>query len=234
MKTTHLAAALTASFALLAAPAQADQIYWTDWTAKTPGTPGSAIGSIALPGGTVDVRYSGEIFNAPDQGNWDQYLATYTSTAVDNAPSPANVSIQLRGNNSTVNTLTFSAPLLNPVMAIQSLGQGSDPATYDFGNYTFTLLSQGPGHWAGCATCLSVNGSTAIGAVGTTLVGREGNGTIQFLGTYSSISWTASDGENYHMFTIGAPVPEPETYAMLLAGLGLMGGIARRRKARSA
>lgn len=27
-----------------------------------------------------------------------------------------------------------------------------------------------------------------------------------------------------------APVPEPETYAMFLAGLGLMGGIARRRK----
>lgn len=26
------------------------------------------------------------------------------------------------------------------------------------------------------------------------------------------------------------PVPEPETYAMLLAGLGLLGGIARRRK----
>jgi hypothetical protein len=26
-----------------------------------------------------------------------------------------------------------------------------------------------------------------------------------------------------------APVPEPESYAMLLAGLGLMGGIARRR-----
>lgn len=27
-------------------------------------------------------------------------------------------------------------------------------------------------------------------------------------------------------------VPEPETYAMMLAGLGLMGGIARRRKAK--
>ncbi|MBK7006138.1 MAG: FxDxF family PEP-CTERM protein [Burkholderiales bacterium] len=26
-------------------------------------------------------------------------------------------------------------------------------------------------------------------------------------------------------------VPEPETYAMLLAGLGVMGAIARRRKA---
>jgi hypothetical protein len=30
------------------------------------------------------------------------------------------------------------------------------------------------------------------------------------------------------------PVPEPETYAMLLAGLGLMGAIARRRKQNAA
>ena len=29
---------------------------------------------------------------------------------------------------------------------------------------------------------------------------------------------------------IGIPIPEPETYAMLLAGLGLLGFIARRRK----
>ena len=29
---------------------------------------------------------------------------------------------------------------------------------------------------------------------------------------------------------VAAPVPEPETYAMFLAGLGIMGGIARRRK----
>jgi hypothetical protein len=29
-------------------------------------------------------------------------------------------------------------------------------------------------------------------------------------------------------------VPEPETYAMLLAGLGLMGFVARRRKQRAA
>ena len=27
-----------------------------------------------------------------------------------------------------------------------------------------------------------------------------------------------------------APIPEPETYAMLLAGLGLVGAVARRRK----
>lgn len=31
-----------------------------------------------------------------------------------------------------------------------------------------------------------------------------------------------------------APIPEPETYAMLLAGLGLLGFVARRRKAMAA
>jgi hypothetical protein len=31
-------------------------------------------------------------------------------------------------------------------------------------------------------------------------------------------------------FLHAAPIPEPETYAMLLAGLGLMGAVARRRR----
>lgn len=33
-------------------------------------------------------------------------------------------------------------------------------------------------------------------------------------------------------FYVAAPVPEPETYAMMLAGLALVGGIARRRAVR--
>ena len=30
---------------------------------------------------------------------------------------------------------------------------------------------------------------------------------------------------------VATPVPEPETYAMLLAGLGIVGFVARRRRA---
>ncbi|MBV5336567.1 MAG: PEP-CTERM sorting domain-containing protein, partial [Deltaproteobacteria bacterium] len=37
-------------------------------------------------------------------------------------------------------------------------------------------------------------------------------------------------GSDFGFRTYVAAVPEPETYAMLLAGLSLMGGIARRRK----
>ncbi len=40
-----------------------------------------------------------------------------------------------------------------------------------------------------------------------------------------------SDSGDYHV-TVSA-VPEPETYAMLLAGLGLVGAVTRRRKRKS-
>ncbi len=37
-------------------------------------------------------------------------------------------------------------------------------------------------------------------------------------------------GISSHAFLMTAAVPEPETYAMMLMGLGLMGFVARRRK----
>lgn len=55
---------------------------------------------------------------------------------------------------------------------------------------------------------------------------------VQFAGGIKSITIANSSGgiEIDHIQYGIAPVPEPETYGMLLAGLGLMGFVARRRK----
>jgi len=44
----------------------------------------------------------------------------------------------------------------------------------------------------------------------------------------TSFNMTGTSLSNYRAYA--APVPEPETYAMLIAGLGLVGFMARRRK----
>lgn len=45
--------------------------------------------------------------------------------------------------------------------------------------------------------------------------------------SFSDVSWSTS-------VVTASAVPEPETYAMMLAGLGLMGAVARRRKGKQA
>lgn len=55
-------------------------------------------------------------------------------------------------------------------------------------------------------------------------------GGLQAL-TFSSVGGDGWSGAVLDNVSVTAAVPEPETYAMMLAGLGLVGFIARRRKA---
>ena len=100
-----------------------------------------------------------------------------------------------------------------------------------------------------------VNGSVLYNYVGPTIIGGVSNngngygdwtlGNISLAGLASTdtvlfhANWSgATDGaESFFLFSAGGPptaVPEPETYAMLLAGLGMMGFVARRRKQKAA
>jgi hypothetical protein len=69
---------------------------WAQWTSKSYGSPGAASGMI---GGSITVAYTGEIINTGDQGNWDEFSGTYTSSTVTNQPNPYSISIQLTGGN---------------------------------------------------------------------------------------------------------------------------------------
>jgi hypothetical protein len=200
----------------------ADTVGWTNWTSQPSAT--QALGTLTFGSQTVNVMYSGEIgFTQLNNGGTYYYnpAATYTSTTVSNAPPTADM-IAINGT-ATTHTITFSSAVTDPVMAIVSMGQSGVATTYTF-DAPFTILSQGPGiPFGGCNTCLSISGNS--------LVGNEGDGVIQFNGTFTSISWTGANPEFWNGFTFGAAgvaggtgVPEPSTLLLLFAGsAGLLG-----------
>lgn len=81
-----------------------------------------------------------------------------------------------------------------------------------------TNLSSGFGSF----TASQVNGTVAIAAKGNSVAGED-------VDVWFQTSAIAS-GKVIYTYT-AAPVPEPETYGMLLAGLGLLGVVARRKRA---
>ncbi len=78
------------------------------------------------------------------------------------------------------------------------------------------------------------SGANLVNAVPSSSL-LAGNYDLQISGTAGAFGGAYWGGatlvtNNSALFSPSAPVPEPETYAMMLAGLGLMGFVARRRK----
>ena len=187
---------------------------WTSWTSTDSST--TASGNI----GAITVTYTGSTFGIDYNANIYDVPSSFTSGSITNTPG-TNGTLLMTGGTTDANTFHFSTPILNPIVDLFSVGQGGVPVTFNFlgGSTAFSILSQGTGHWGGGSLIQSGNSVTGI----------EGNGLIQFTGTYTDISFTTPNNEYYYGATVGS-VPEPETYALFMAGLGVMGFIARRRK----
>lgn len=172
-----------------------DNIGWTNWQEAIKGNPGTVNGKIIVSKNKeISISYKGEVFFAQTEGGNNYWLPAepYLSASVQNPPPDPDI-IGLIGGTSIVNTITFSEPVANPVMAILSLGTYDNAVQYKF-NRAFTILSNAKGCWGdGPLTRLP----------GNILEGKEGHGAIQFPGTISSISWTVDTQENWHGFTIG-------------------------------
>lgn len=212
VRRSRLAASLGLALGAVSS-AHANFVQWADWTSATTGPAGSATGTI----GSVGVTFSGELWGAQTAGGTNYWSpgGAYISGSVWNAPPAADI-LQCEGGTAGTYTITFSTAVTNPYMAICSLGTPGALSVLTF-NQPFTLLSQGPGYFG--------SGFMAQGA-NNGLIGSEGYGVIQFLGTMTSISWTDPQFERWHGYQV-ALVPAPAS-AAALGALGLFAGRRRR------
>jgi hypothetical protein len=207
----------------VASPASADTA-WTDWTSATIGGPGSAVGTL----NGVAVTYTGEILTYATGGTAAWYWApdsSFIGGTVTTSPSIVGDLIGLQGSYTGINTITFGSQIVNPVFAIWSLGSPSIHASFVNFSQTPTFEAGGPN---------SQYGGGPITVLGNTVSGLEGNGVVQFTGTFTTLTWT-NTSEYWYAFTVGtaegsSSLPEPAT--LLLLGFGLLGlaGVRRVRK----
>jgi hypothetical protein len=239
MRKTHLFTGIVAAVAALAAGRQvnADTVTWAVWNTPATST-GLTSGAATATMGAINVNYTGEVESVDPLGAYPSWnpASTYTDgTFITNAPAPSDGIVQLFGGQGTsTDTITFSTPVANPVMAVWSLGSvvsGPDPATFDFtASEPFAIIAGGPSQEYGGSSIFLTGG-------GSDVTGLEGNGTIEFYGTYSSITFTTPSFENWYGFTVGmssVAIPAPASAlsgGVLLAGLALAKKRHNRRQA---
>lgn len=154
---------------------------------------------------------------------------TALGAAVVGTPLPFNGDVEVQGLFSDIFTFTLPAnggsgysvtnfPLprfgVNTVLATLSLFSNTD-GILNNGDDTFLSSSTTPG---GNSLALAWNAAPA----GKYYIKVAGNATGMNGGLYNGAISVAT--------VPLAPVPEPETYAMMLAGLGALGFLARRRR----
>ncbi len=166
--------------------------------------------------------------------------APFTVKAFDNSSSGgtglATISL-LAGQSFTVSAgsddLWSAGPLPRFSDADGLTGVRFATATDDSGMPVGTRIGAKFGAWV--QHRLAAAYGSLVGEIGGNyfVVGTSFNGVAASAGTLNLFYWDSNNSNNFGEITAQvnvAGVPEPETYALLLAGLGALGFIARRRR----
>lgn len=174
-------------------------------------------------------------YSAQDYSIFYQTASIYVNSVV------GDQWIEMSMKNTTGSTLTYSTTL-NATLGSKTSPRGNvQYITPAFG----ASLDGGPvtsftPNWVSGGSNASFYETGSTDSEVSVVAEATDGGTLSFLQIYmyKDTAIGALRTEHYSQVSnqwservaISAPVPEPETYAMLLAGLGLMGAVARRRK----
>ncbi len=129
--------------------------------------------------------------------------------------------------------------LSNFSVFVDSVGFANNGNLYTYGGPSTGLAAgQGVMSFNGLATDIAVADANLFGGAAQSLllIGRFNGGNTDAV-NYNTPGLNGGEGNGdysasrWHLAEVTAAVPEPETYAMLLGGLALMGAVVRRKRA---
>ncbi|MEN9762058.1 MAG: hypothetical protein RI906_1884, partial [Pseudomonadota bacterium] len=167
-------------------------ISWADWYSWNQVNGGNSTGYASA--GGVTIKYTGEGLGIGNGGkNWG---SDYTGSGVNNSPPTSGSEYVAFNQGNKRGRIEFSQPVVNPVIAVMSLGNSGNGAQMWFGDEDFTIVRTGLGGGWGSGSIWETWGGT----VGNS---AEGNGVIRFNGVFDHIDWVLADTEFYGIFTVG-------------------------------
>ena len=167
--------------------------------------------------------------NSQVSNSWNIYTSLTGWTGLPNIELRNNVAgtaydgvnfveLDTNSNSAMKQTLTGAAGLYQ-----LSFWYSARPNTGPTNNLTFTIDGSAP---VTVLNGVSNGGSNHNWQNYTALINFDGSGDLYFSATGISDSY----GGSLDKVSFTTAIPEPETYAMMLAGLGMLGFMAKRRK----
>ena len=215
---------LTLTTALaLAAPAMA-QVQITEWMYS--GNSGEYVEFTNL--GNSAVNFSGWVYD--DDSRFSTVVAGGFSLSALGLVQPGE-SVLITESDATVFRTNWHLPSSVKVLGgyTNNLGRADEINLFDGSGVLVDRLTYGDTLLPGTIRTQTAGGTPVSLAALTAQTVQAGQWVLSATtDVYGSTAANTGDVGNPGLFTL-APVPEPETYALMLAGLGLIGAIARRR-----